>query len=141
LSRRCERNRKRSKRRAIYCPIHSCHMDSVSQKHTIFTDDIGQLRQKGIGKRNAQFLLASQNTVLLNGEWLEAFWCEQCQQTKWYHIQKEERTYHVSVAPEHLWRQAIGVLPIHGNPSVSEFTKAQARFSGYQMMPTYQYFA
>jgi hypothetical protein len=141
LSRRCERNRKRSKRRAIYCPIHGCYMDSVSQKHAIFTRDIERLRQKGISKRSAQFLLAYQNTVVINGEWIEAFWCDQCQQTNWYHVQKEERTYRLSVAPAHLWQQAIGVLPINGNPSVSQFTKTQARLSAYQMIPAYRYLA
>lgn len=116
-------------------------MDSVSQKHAIFTQDLNRLRQKGIGKRNAQLLLAYQNTVVINGEWIEAFWCQDCQETKWYHIQKEEQTYHVSVAPARLWQQAIGVLPINGNPSVSEFTKTQARLSAYQMISAYRFLA
>jgi hypothetical protein len=141
LSKRCERNRKRSKRRAIYCPIHGCYMDSVSQKHAIFTRDIDSLRKKGIGKRGAQLLLAYQNTVILNGEWLEAFWCEECQKTRWYHVQKEERTYNVSEAPEQLWQQVIGVLDPNGNPSVSEFTKRQARMLSHQAVHEYRFLA
>lgn len=38
------RNRKRSKRRAIFCSIHSCYMDSVSQKHRLYADKSEHLR-------------------------------------------------------------------------------------------------
>jgi hypothetical protein len=116
-------------------------MDSVSQKHAIFTRDVDCLRKKGIGKRGAQLLLAYQNTVVLNGEWIEAFWCEECQKTSWYHVQKEERTYRVELAPEHLWQQVIGVLHPNGNPSVSEFTKRQSRMFGYQAINEYRFLA
>ncbi|NEO42597.1 MAG: hypothetical protein F6J90_42290 [Moorea sp. SIOASIH] len=43
---RRERNRKRSKRRAIFCPIHRCYLDSVSQKYRLFADRAGQLMQR-----------------------------------------------------------------------------------------------
>ena len=124
---RCERNRKRSKRRAIYCPIHSCYLDSVSQKYSLYADRIEQLRQRGFGKRSAFWQIKNKTLVVLENEWLEAFWCDECQKTEWYHVIKCDRTYHLSVAPRELWQQATGVSSADGNPSVGEFTRRQAR--------------
>jgi hypothetical protein len=81
---RCDRNRKRSKRRAIYCPIHGRYLNSVSQKYYLYADRPGQLQQRGIRRLKALMLVAKHTAVPLKDEWLEAFWCEDCQQTKWY---------------------------------------------------------
>jgi hypothetical protein len=132
LQKRCTRNRKRSKRRAIYCPKHSCPLHSVSQKYQLFADQAEQLQQQGIARRNALMLIATQTTVLLEGDWLEAFWCDQCQDTKWYHIQKNDRIYEASIAPPELWQRVNGVISPHHNPSVSEFTQRHSRMTGYQ---------
>jgi hypothetical protein len=125
-----KRNRKRSKRRAILCPIHGCHMESVSQKHSMYADTVGQLHDRGISHRTALLLMATHTTVHLTGEWLEAFWCEYCQQKIWYHVKRlENATYNVQPAPADLWHQAQGVIHPHGNPSVSEFTRTAANMS------------
>ncbi|MBE7382507.1 MAG: hypothetical protein F6J95_013980 [Leptolyngbya sp. SIO1E4] len=132
MQRRCDRNRKRSKRRAIYCPAHGCYLDSVSRKYPLFADREGQLQQRGVSRKKALLLIASYNTVALQGEWLEAFWCDQCQEKTWYHVCKTgDRTYTLSVAPEELWQQVYGVVHPSGNPSVSEFTRRQARMVGF----------
>ncbi|ALF56445.1 hypothetical protein ACX27_18260 [Nostoc piscinale CENA21] len=139
MQRRCDRNRKRSKRRGIYCPIHGCYLDSVSQKYQIFADKPGQLQQRGMSRRNALILVANRTAVPLEGEWLEAFWCEHCQQTRWYHVRKrDERTYEISTAPQELWQQATGVISSHGNPSVSEFTRRSAKDITYQTLSSFQ---
>ncbi len=128
LQRRCDRNRKRSKRRAIYCPLHGCYLESVSQKYSLFADRAGQLQQRGMSRQKALILVANQTSVPLSGEWLEAFWCPICQVTKWYHVQRRDaQTYAVTVAPKELWQQAIGVIDPEGNPSVGEFTRKSAR--------------
>lgn len=126
-----KRNRKRSKRRSIYCPIHACYLDSVSPKYPLFADQAGQLQQRGMSRKNAQLLIADQTAVPLPGEWLEAFWCEHCQRTKWYRVRKLENSYEVSIAPPELWRSVSGVIDPYGNPSVSEFTRKQARMLKY----------
>jgi hypothetical protein len=130
---RSVRNRSRSKRRAIFCPIHGCHLDSVSQKYSLYADQVDQLQQRGISKRNATMLLSDRTTVSLTGEWIESFWCAECQKTEWYHVRRstvEGRTvsqYEVlPVAPE-IWQHATGVMDVNGNPSVSEFTRRQSR--------------
>lgn len=131
MGKRCNRNRNRSKRRAIFCQIHGCCLHSVSQKYPLFADRAGQLQQRGMSRRSAMMLVQSKTAVSLQGEWLEAFWCEECQQTKWYYVRKvEERKYVVSVAPRELWQQVDGVVSPRGNPSVSEFTRREAKGVG-----------
>jgi hypothetical protein len=131
LQRRCDQNRKRSKRRAIYCPLHECHIHSVSQKYTLFTDRVEHLQQRGITRRDALMLVANKTTVPLDGEWLEAFWCDDCQETKWYHVRKYEGRYELTIVPAELWQQAVGVIQAQGNPSVGEFTRRQSRMTKY----------
>jgi hypothetical protein len=41
-----KRNRSRSQRRAIFCPIHGCYIDSVSQKYSLFADHVQQLQDR-----------------------------------------------------------------------------------------------
>jgi hypothetical protein len=50
VQRRCDRNRNRSKRRAIYCPVHNCYMDSMSQKYSLFAERPGQLQERACPK-------------------------------------------------------------------------------------------
>lgn len=133
MTRRCDRNRKRSKRRAIFCPTHGCYLDSVSPKRSLFADQAGQLQVRGLSRRHALLLLAESPAVGLTGEWLEAFWCDRCQATQWYHVRtKGDRTYALTVAPQDLWMQAQGVIHPMGNPSVGEFTRRSARMGGVQ---------
>jgi len=140
VQRRCDRNRKRSKRRAIYCPIHGCYINSVSQKYKLYADRPGQLQQRGVSRLNALILVATQTAVALDGEWLEAFWCEHCQQTKWYHVKKSSsNSFEISLAPPQLWQQAIGVTDPTGNPSVSEFTRRQSRMVGFQGIKDFKF--
>jgi hypothetical protein len=132
VHRRCDRNRKRSKRRAIHCPMHGCYIESMSQKYRLFADKAGQLQQRGVNRRDALMLVAAKTTVPLDGEWLEAFWCQECQQTKWYHVRKRESHYEMSLAPAELWQQATGVIQPDGNPSVGEFTRRQSRMLNFK---------
>jgi hypothetical protein len=130
VQKRCDRNRKRSKRRSIYCPIHGCYIDSVSQKYGLFAEKAGQLQERGIKRKEAMMLVAAKTTISLEGEWIEGFWCEECQETKWYHIHKDGNKYGISIAPPELWQQATGVINPHQNPSVSEFTHRQSQIPG-----------
>ncbi|MBD2080276.1 hypothetical protein [Leptolyngbya sp. FACHB-17] len=133
MQKRCDRNRKRSKRRSLYCPKHRCYLHSVSQKHPIYADRAEQLQQRGLTRRHALLAVATRTTVMLQGEWLEAFWCDECQTREWYHVRRlENNQYEVSIAPPELWQQATGVIQPQGNPSVSEFTRKSSRRTTYQ---------
>lgn len=126
-TKRRDRNRNRSKRRAILCPIHQCYLDSTSQKYPIYADRVDLLQNRGISRRKALLLVATRTAVPLQGEWLEAFWCRCCQETKWYHVRKQDHKYQISLASPELWQQATGVISAQGNPSVGEFTRRQSQ--------------
>lgn len=121
-----KRHRSRSKRRGIFCPIHGRYLDSVSQKHAIYADQVEQLRQRGFAHKTAALIMADRTTVGLQGEWLEAFWCPICKNRQWYYIRKQEKGYLVCIAPTELWQNAAGVINPQGNPSVSEHTQRYA---------------
>ena len=132
MERRCDRNRKRSKRRAIYCPTHNCHLDSASQKHSLYADKAGQLQERGLSLKRSQLAISCHGTVPLSGEWLEAFWCGHCEETKWYHVRKlESGGYWLRLAPQELWQQVPGVIQPAGNPTVGEFTRRQSRMVSF----------
>lgn len=140
LQRRCDQNRKRSKRRAIYCLEHGCYINSVSQKYSLFADKAAHLQERGMGRRQALLLVATQSTVSLQGEWLEAFWCDHCQESRWYHVRTVgDRAYRISLAPAEVWQQVAGVIHPHGNPSVSEFTRRQSRMVGVHGLKEFQF--
>jgi hypothetical protein len=142
MKRRCDRNRNRSKRRAIYCPVHKCYLDSVSPKYRLYADRVEHLQQRGLGRKTSLMLIAANGAMTLDNEWLEAFWCPLCQETTWYHVRKTgERSYELFPAPAVLWQQVQGVLHPHGNPSVSEFTKREARSHQLINHKAYQYLA
>lgn len=104
-------------------------MDSVSQKHALYASSAEHLQQRGLSRRRALTAMAGYAGVVpLTGEWLEAFWCDHCQENRWYHVRKlESNQYIVTPAPQSLWMQATGVILPTGNPSASEFTRRQAR--------------
>ncbi|BAZ50489.1 hypothetical protein NIES4103_31050 [Nostoc sp. NIES-4103] len=139
LHNKSRKHRRRSKRRAIYCSVHGCYLDSVSPKHKLYADTPEQLQQRGIKRQSALILIATKTAVALDNEWLEAFWCDQCQQTKWYRVKKypspipgqEADKYEISLAPQKLWQQATGVICPQGNASVGEFTLRQARMADH----------
>lgn len=127
------RNRKRSKRRAIFCPIHGCYLDSVSQKHRLYADKAEQLCDRGMSRRTSERVMAHYTTVGIDREWLEAFWCEECQQNEWYWIRRSaEGHYEVGPVPDDMWECAQGVILAGGNPTVSQFTQRHSRQTTYR---------
>ncbi|MFM7085521.1 MAG: hypothetical protein ACKOXO_00770 [Cyanobium sp.] len=136
------RERRRPRRRELHCPLHpEQRLFSVSPKHHLYLTDVGQLMIRGLSKRRADELLAAYRRVLpLTNEWLECFWCDDCATSTWWHVTRHDRTAH-SLAPvsRELWEQASGVILPEGNPSVSQFTRRQARASGVQGLRQYRF--
>ena len=140
--RRCDRNRKRSKRRQIYCPAHGCYLDSASRKYLLYTESPEHLRQRGISRRVALMLIATETAVRLDGEWIEGFWCPDCQAVSWYHVKRlNQREYRISEVERELWEQAAGVIHPEGNPSVGAFTRRQARANNYGGVKDFRFLA
>jgi hypothetical protein len=137
LGRRCDRNRKRSKRRAIYCPKHGCYLDSVSQKYNLYADRPEHLREQGISKKKAGLVLATRTAVRIE-EWIEAFWCRECEETNWYRVrQTGHQNYELSLVPPKLWKRVEGAIDPFGNPSVSEYTRKQSNRLNNQVFKDY----
>jgi hypothetical protein len=130
--RRCDRNRKRSKRRGIFCPKHHCYLDSTSKKYPLFADQAQQLIKRGLSQQRAEIIIDTYTTVSLDGEWLEEFWCPECQHKTWYQVHYQDKQYSLKRAPQELWQQVSGVVDPVGNPSVSAFTRNAARRNDYQ---------
>jgi len=84
-----------------------------------------------MGRRTALLVIATHTAVPLKDDWLEQFWCPECDQKRWYHIHETgPRQYRVRLAPDELWQQVEGIVHPDGNPSVGEFTRTQARMVG-----------
>jgi hypothetical protein len=133
------RNRKRSKRRQIFCPVHGCYLDSVSPKYTLYADKAEHLQQRGMGRRLALLVVATHTAVPLKGEWLECFWCSECEENQWYYVQEAApRQYALRLAPPELWQQVQGVINPNGNPSVGEFTRRQSRMMTFRGLKDFQ---
>jgi hypothetical protein len=127
------KHKSRSKRRSLYCPIHGCYLDSVSRKYPLFAHEPEQLQSRGMRRATAKLVIDTHTTVSIQGEWLEAFWCDRCQSKQWYHVCKTgDRRYELSIAPDEMWQAVGGVIHPNGNPSVGEFTRKAAKILGYQ---------
>jgi hypothetical protein len=146
VSHRCSQKRRRSQRRMILCPEHGCYLESASPKYPLFADQPQQLQARGVARLNAQLLLSQQTAVSLQGEWLECFWCTECQNTCWYHVRRSTAAagggrcrYDLSRVPPELWQRSTGTIHPMGNPSVGEFTRRQSRMVKYNQLSDFQF--
>ncbi|MBW4589687.1 hypothetical protein G7B40_030940 [Aetokthonos hydrillicola Thurmond2011] len=124
---RGDRVRRRPKRRGIFCLNHpETYLESRSRKLRLFAIEEGQLSAKSRRKGSIQKVLASNGAQVLPGEWLEQFWCPQCQVTAWYHVTQKEQNFAVSPALSSFWKQVSGVSWPGQNPTVSQYSQNQA---------------
>jgi len=108
-------------------------MDSVSPKRALYVDSSEQLRRRGLSRKSAMMLIAQETAVSIHDEWLEAFWCDHCAETRWFHVlKKDANVYEVVPATREQWQQAQGVIHPNGNPSVGEFSRKSACMHGYR---------
>ncbi|MFN5194651.1 MAG: hypothetical protein ACK5E6_09530 [Cyanobacteriota bacterium] len=134
--------RRRPRRRELFCPLHPEHrLYSVSPKHHLYLTDAGQLVIRGLRRsRAAEVMQAYRHVVPLNDEWLEAFWCDGCATTTWWHVKRHDRLeYSLQVVSRELWENATGVIRPEGNPTVSQFTRRQARATGITGLRQYRF--
>ncbi|BAZ08384.1 hypothetical protein NIES4071_01890 [Calothrix sp. NIES-4071] len=62
--------------------------------------------------------MANEATAFLKDEWLEAFWCDECQQTNWYHIKKVD-VNDAQTQSESITYQVLTALPAHWQQTIS----------------------
>ncbi|MFP4135331.1 MAG: hypothetical protein ACLFQP_12395 [Halothece sp.] len=99
----------------------------MSQKYPIYADRPEHLQEQGMTKKTATLVLATRTAVRTN-VWVEAFWCRECEAVTWYLVRKtDDRAFEVSPVPRGLWERMEGAIDPFGNPTVSEFTRKEAK--------------
>lgn len=81
-----------------------------------------------MGDKRARLVMQAYPVLVLSNEWLEELFCQSCGQKTWCHVTRlASGDLQVSWAKRELWQQVAHVDPLQANPTVSEFTRRQAR--------------
>ena len=123
------RKRRRAKKRELFCPAHPHQrLAGNGKKYFLHLLTPEQLQQRGISSKQSKLLIHAYPVFVLSTEWLEELFCPECGCNKWCHVIKHDRINHtVSWAAQDLWQQVAHVDPMVTNPTVSEFSRREAR--------------
>ena len=123
------KQRSRTKRRALACPAQPDQLiQGNGKKYYLHLLQPEQLQQRGISAKKAQLIINAYPVLVLSNEWLEELFCPQCGSSRWCHVIKHDKVAHtVRWAPRDLWEQVAHVDPTAANPTVSEYTRRNAR--------------
>lgn len=123
------RSRRRPKRRDLRCPAHpEQQLAGNGKKYYLHLLTPDELKQRGMRDKTARLVIQAYPVLVLNNEWLEELFCPHCGSSRWCHITRHSKHEHsVRWAPRELWQQVAHVDPVVSNPSVSEFSRRQAR--------------
>ena len=123
------RRNRRPKKRELFCPAHSGQrIEGNGKKYYLHLLQPEQLEQRGISAKKAQLIINAYPVLVLSNEWLEELFCPECGTSRWCHVIKHDRIEHtVRWAPRELWEQVAHVDPSVANPTVSEYTRREAR--------------
>ena len=124
-----ERRNRRPKKRELFCPAHpERRIQGNGKKYYLPLLQPEQLEQRGISAKKAQLIINAYPVLVLSNEWLEELFCPECGTSRWCHVIKHDRIEHtVRWAPRELWEQVAHVDPSVANPTVSEYTRREAR--------------
>ena len=121
--------RRRPKGRELVCPAHAeQRIEGNGRKYFLHLLTPEQLRERGISDKKARLIIDAYPVLVLSNEWLEELFCPQCGSSRWCHVIKHDTLSHtVRWAPRELWEQVAHVDPVHANPTVSEYSRREAR--------------
>ena len=121
--------RRRPKRRDLRCPAHpEQQLGGTGRKYYLHLLTSEELKQRGMPDKTARLVIQAHPVLVLNNEWLEELFCPDCGTSRWCHITRHSKHEHrVRWAPRELWQQVAHVDPVVSNPSVSEFSRREAR--------------
>ena len=124
-----QRRNRRPGRRKLCCPAHpDQRIEGNGKKYFLHLLSSEQLKARGMPHKTAQLVIQAHPVLVLSNEWLEELFCPQCGSSRWCHITRIDRVvHHVRWAPRELWQQVAHVDPTSPNPSVSEYTRRNAR--------------
>ena len=78
--------------------------------------------------KKAQLIINAYPVLVLSNELLEELFCPKCGHSRWCHVTKHDTSVHtVRCAPRELWEQVAHLYPTAANPTVSEYTRRNAR--------------
>ncbi|MCT0225936.1 hypothetical protein [Synechococcus sp. CS-1328] len=123
------RRNRRPRRRELLCPAHpDQRMEGNGRKYFLHLLSPEQLRQRGMNAKRARLVLQAYPVLVLSNEWLEELFCPACGSSRWCHVIRNEGLDHsVRWAARDLWEQVAHVDPVVANPSVSEYSRREAR--------------
>ena len=124
------RNR-RSKKRELFCPAHPKQLiQGNGKKYYLHLVQPEQLEKRGINTKKAKQIISAYPVLVLSKEWLEELYCPKCGKSSWCHVVKHDKVAHtVRWAPRELWEQVAHVDTTTANPTVSDYTRRNARRS------------
>jgi hypothetical protein len=124
-----DEQRRRPRRRELRCPAHpDQRIEGTGKKYFLHLLTPEQLKARGMSDKRAKLVIHAYPVLVLSKEWLEELYCPQCGTSRWCHVLKHDRVEHsVRWAPRELWEQVAHVDPLQPNPSVSEFSRREAR--------------
>jgi hypothetical protein len=120
---------RRPRRRDLRCPVHAeTALTGTGRKYFLHLLTPEELKQRGLSDKRAKLAIQAHPVLVLSNEWLEQLWCPDCDQKRWCHVIRLDGLQHaVRWAPRELWQQVAHVDPVVANPSVSEFSRREAR--------------
>ena len=123
------RHKRRTKKRELFCPAHpDQRIQGNGKKYYLHLLQPEQLQQRGMAAKKAQLIIKAYPVLVLSNEWLEELYCPKCGSSHWCHVIKNDRGTHiVRWAPRELWDQVAHVDPTAANPTVSDYTRRNAR--------------
>lgn len=122
-------SRQRSKRRQLFCPAHpDQRIGGTGKKYYLHVLSAEELKQRGMPDKKARLLIQAYPVLVLGNEWLEELFCPKCGTSQWCHVSRQASgEWSVRWAKRELWQQVAHVDPLQANPTVSEFSRRQAR--------------
>ncbi len=123
------RKRQRPKRRQLFCPAHpEQRISGTGKKYYLHVQTPEELRARGMPDKKARLVIQAFPVLVLSNEWLEELFCPKCGTSSWCHVlRRPDGDLLVTWAKRELWQQVAHVDPLQPNPTVSEFTRKQAR--------------
>jgi hypothetical protein len=123
------RKQRRSRRRDLRCPAHPDQLlAGGGRRYFLHLLSAEELSQRGMPATKAKLMISAHPVFTLSNEWLEELFCPKCGLASWCHVVRHNRVEHtVRWAPRELWQRVAHVDPLRANPSISEFSRREAR--------------
>ena len=108
------RRSRRPQRRELCCPAHpEQRIEANGKKYFLHLVTSQQIKARGMADKKAKLVIQAYPVLVLSNEWLEELFCPSCGTRRWCHVTKHDRVAHVD--------------PVGANPTVSEYTRREAR--------------